>query len=83
MPRGSGRREQAVVVARRLLETEGPEALTMRAVAARLGIWAASLYKHFRDKEALEAAIIASGMADQLEDQCGHEAAGRKGDARW
>ena len=49
---------------RRLLEEEGPEALTMRRLAERLGIRAPSLYKHLPDKAALEAAIIATGFED-------------------
>lgn len=34
----------------------------MRAVAAELGLQAPSLYKHYRDKRALEAAVIAVGL---------------------
>ena len=49
---------------RRLLEEEGPEALTMRRLAERLGIRAPSLYKHLPDKAALEAAIIATGFEE-------------------
>ena len=49
---------------RRLLEQEGPEALTMRRLAERLGIRAPSLYKHLPDKAALEAAIIATGFEE-------------------
>ena len=49
---------------RRLLEEEGPEALTMRRLAERLGIRAPSLYKHLPDKAALEAAIIAAGFEE-------------------
>ena len=40
----------------------GPDALTMRRLAERLGIRAPSLYKHLPDKAALEAAIIATGF---------------------
>ena len=49
---------------RRLLEEEGPEALTMRRLAERVGIRAPSLYKHLPDKAALEAAIIATGFEE-------------------
>ena len=49
---------------RRLLEEEGPEALTMRRLAERLGIRAPSLYKHLPDKAALQAAIIATGFEE-------------------
>jgi len=53
-----------VAAGRRLLEEEGPEALTMRRLAERLGIRAPSLYKHLPDKAALEAAIIATGFEE-------------------
>jgi AcrR family transcriptional regulator len=53
-----------VAAARRLLEEEGPEALTMRRLAGRLGIKAPSLYKHLPDKTALQAAIIATGLEE-------------------
>ena len=49
---------------RLLLEQEGPEALTMRRLAERVGIRAPSLYKHLPDKAALEAAIIATGLEE-------------------
>jgi AcrR family transcriptional regulator len=52
-------------VARQLLEEEGVEQLSMRNIAARLGIRAASLYEHFADKRAVENAIIAAGMWEQ------------------
>jgi AcrR family transcriptional regulator len=60
----SPRAREIVSVARDLLEREGADALTMRALAARLGIRAPSLYKHFGDKEELETAIIAVGFED-------------------
>ena len=65
----SPRRAQIVAAARAILETEGPDALTMRSVAARLGIRAPSLYKHVADKEELEALLIAEalrGMGEAL-----------------
>jgi AcrR family transcriptional regulator len=58
------RARQIVAVARELLEEDGVEALTMRRLAARLGIRAPSLYKHLPNKAALEAAIIAIGFED-------------------
>jgi AcrR family transcriptional regulator len=53
-----------VAAARELLETEGPEALTMRRVAARLGIREPSLYKHCSGRDELLAAVVASGMRE-------------------
>jgi AcrR family transcriptional regulator len=58
------RREQAVAAARRLLEDEGEGALSMRRIAAELGMRAPSLYKHMDDKSALEVALIAEGIAE-------------------
>lgn len=59
------RARQIVQVARELLESDGPEALTMRRLGARLGIRAASIYEHLRDKPALEAALISVGFEEQ------------------
>ena len=61
----SPRATEVVAVARDLLETDGPAALSMRNVAARLGIRAPSLYEHLPDKRALEDAIITGGLQDQ------------------
>jgi AcrR family transcriptional regulator len=61
---GSSRRDQIVAAATDLLESEGPEGLSMRAVATRVGVKAPSLYKHFPDKESIEAAVIAEGFRE-------------------
>ncbi|GAA3130666.1 TetR/AcrR family transcriptional regulator [Planomonospora alba] len=58
------RAAQIAAAARELLEEQGHEALTMRALADRLGIRAPSLYKHFPDKAAVEAALIERGLAE-------------------
>jgi len=63
----SPRAREVVAAARELLEAEGAEAFTMRHVADRLGVRAPSLYKHVPDKETLEAAIIAEGLAESAE----------------
>jgi AcrR family transcriptional regulator len=60
----SARADEVVAAGRLLLEEEGPEALTMRRLAERLGIRAPSLYKHLPGKPALEAAIIATGLEE-------------------
>ena len=60
----SARASELVAAGRYLLEQEGPQALTMRRLAERVGIRAPSLYKHLPDKAALEAAIIATGLED-------------------
>ncbi|GGS72242.1 transcriptional regulator [Planobispora rosea] len=58
------RAAEIVAAARALLEEEGPDGLTMRALADRLGIRAPSLYKHFPDKAAVEAALIEQELAE-------------------
>jgi AcrR family transcriptional regulator len=60
----SVRAQEVVAVGRRVLETEGPDALTMRRIADELGIRAPSLYKHLPHKGALESAIVADGFAE-------------------
>ena len=60
----SSRARDVVSVGRRVLEQEGPDALTMRRVADELGIRAPSLYKHLPHKSALETAIIADGFEE-------------------
>ncbi len=56
------RREQIVDTAWTILNAEGRDALTMRRLASELGIKAPSLYKHFPDKAAVEAAMIDRGF---------------------
>ncbi|MBA2496155.1 MAG: TetR/AcrR family transcriptional regulator [Acidimicrobiia bacterium] len=60
----SSRRSQIVTAARELLESGGNDAVTMRAIANKLGIQAPSLYKHFPDKAALEAALVAATFVE-------------------
>ena len=60
-------RAEIVATARGLLEANGHEALTMRAIATQLGIKAPSLYKHIRDKAELEAALIEQGFNELAE----------------
>lgn len=65
-----GRRAQIVAEARALLESEGPEGLSMRRLAERIGVRASSLYKHIPDKAALEAELVADGggeLADLMD----------------
>jgi len=59
------RRDEIVAAATELLEREGADALSMRRIAERVGIRAASIYKHFPSKEALEAAIISVAFERQ------------------
>jgi AcrR family transcriptional regulator len=59
------RLSQIVSAGRRLLEEQGPDALSMRNVAAAIGIRAPSLYEHVADKRTLENAIVAQGLDEQ------------------
>jgi AcrR family transcriptional regulator len=49
---------QIVAAARRILEDEGPEALTMRRLGDDLDMKAPSIYKHLDGKAAIEAVLI-------------------------
>jgi AcrR family transcriptional regulator len=60
-----GRRDEIVAAALALLEQEGADGLSMRRIAERVGMRAASIYKHFPNKEALEAAVISVGFETQ------------------
>jgi AcrR family transcriptional regulator len=61
-PARSGRVAEAVAAARRLLEDEGPSALTMRRLAEELHIQAPSLYKHFSGKADVESVLIEDAL---------------------
>jgi AcrR family transcriptional regulator len=62
--RDTPRRRAIVAAAREILETAGAEALTMRRLGEALGIRAPSLYKHFPDKAAVEAALLDAGFRE-------------------
>jgi len=66
-PELSPRGRQLVAAARDLLEEGGPEALSMRTLAARVGIRASSIYKHLAGREDVEAAIVADGLREFAE----------------
>jgi AcrR family transcriptional regulator len=54
-------RQAILDAARELFVTEGVEATTMRAIAAKIGYTPTAIYHHFRDKDAL---IVELCMAD-------------------
>jgi AcrR family transcriptional regulator len=60
-------REQIVAIGRELLEEGGPDAVTMQAVAERVGVRPPSLYKHVRDRDDLLADVVAATMAELTE----------------
>src|SRR5437667_11582746 len=57
-----------VEAARRILEAEGPAALSLRAVAREAGVSPAAPYHHFKDKGELLEAVAQEGweMLDQV-----------------
>ena len=63
-PDRSPRALDVMDAARRVLELEGPDALTMRRLGEKLGIKAPSIYKHFPDKAALELALVEQAMVE-------------------
>lgn len=65
--RGEGSLTRALVVAeaRRLLNEQGEDALSMRVLAKRLGVSTMALYNHVRDKQDLKAAI-AQAVVEEL-----------------
>ncbi|MBF5044989.1 TetR/AcrR family transcriptional regulator [Aggregicoccus sp. 17bor-14] len=56
-------RDRILAAARALFLSGGAEALTMRAVAERVGVTATALYRHFEGKEALLEAVMREGHA--------------------
>jgi AcrR family transcriptional regulator len=58
------RRDEILDVAATVLEEDGPEALTMRELASRMGIRAPSLYKHVRDKDDIVAGVQERALID-------------------
>jgi AcrR family transcriptional regulator len=60
----SARALDIIAAARAILETEGPDALTMRRLGDALGMRAPSLYKHFADKAGVESALIEEGLRE-------------------
>jgi len=66
-PRGEGGRlrEQILAAATELLDAGGDErAVTLRAVARRIGIAPPSIYPHFPDQQAIVRAVVRQGFAD-------------------
>lgn len=60
---GSRLREDIVTAAVEILEATGnPEAITLRAVARRVGIAAPSIYAHFADRDAIIEAVVIEGF---------------------
>lgn len=60
----SERRAQLVAAARHLLESEGADAVTIRRIAAALGMQGPSVYKHVPDKAAIELALAVQVLTE-------------------
>ncbi len=56
-PRATLNRERVLAAAVELLDHAGPEAFTMRALAARLGVATMSVYTHFTGKDEIIEAV--------------------------
>lgn len=54
-------KSRIVAAARALYLERGPEGVTMRAVADRVGVTATALYRHFADKDALLREVAGEG----------------------
>ena len=73
----SARTREIIDAAFAILDDDGPDALTMRRLAADLGMRAPSLYKHLPDKAHLEAALIEDiffSIGDVLHEALAHPA---------
>ena len=55
-------RQRALLAAHRLLETQGEEGLSLRAIAADMGAGTGSLYYYFANKDALLAELATDGF---------------------
>lgn len=75
-------RATLVTAARHVLEREGYDALSLRAAARAAGVSQAAPYHHFRDKEALLAAVAAQGYGELTAAMQAHMAAQTDAQAR-
>ncbi len=62
-----GLKLRLAAVARRVLERDGLEALTLRAAAREAGVSHMAPYRHFKDKAELLAAVAAQGFRELTE----------------
>jgi AcrR family transcriptional regulator len=57
-------RERVVAEALTVIATDGADALSMRALAARLGVVPGAIYRHVRDKEQLRDLVVDGVLAE-------------------
>jgi len=58
-----GTRTKILNAARRLHDDRGDEGVSMRNIAAELGVSATAIYRHYRNKEAVMGAVVEQGFA--------------------
>jgi AcrR family transcriptional regulator len=65
-PRGEGGRlrSEIVAAAHDLLDEAGEDAVTLRAIARRVGISAPSIYRHFDDRQAILLAVAEDAFSE-------------------
>ena len=76
-PARAPRLAEIIAAAEAIVDSEGPDALTMRRLAADLGIQAPSLYKHLAGRDELVALLVEDALFD-VGDAC-HAALDRPG----
>jgi hypothetical protein len=79
-------RAALIVAAREALGTMPPEAITLKSLAARLGVSQPAPYRHFQSREALLAAVAADGFdrfRTQLAQTEANASDGEKFEACW
>ena len=59
-------RDRILAAARKAFDRHGIEGLSLRDVAARVGITPMAIYRHFRNKEALVDALVLDGLDQWL-----------------
>ncbi|MDF5755294.1 TetR/AcrR family transcriptional regulator [Spongiactinospora sp. TRM90649] len=79
MPRAALSRDAVVDLAVRLVDDEGPAALTLSAVAARAGVATPSLYKHVRNLAELRE-LLSARILGEMGELVGQAVLGRSGD---
>ncbi len=80
MPRAGLSPDAVVDHALALIDEQGPDALTLAAVAARAGVATPSLYKHVPGGLAALRRLIAIRVTGELADRLHQETVGRTGD---
>ena len=78
---GPGRAREIAAAGKELLDQEGPDGLSMRRLADRIGVTAPALYRYYPDKATLEDAIISEAHWE-LGDACAERAAQARGEGR-